>query len=294
MSNSSKVVLVTGCSKGGIGYSLYVHFTYTSIPLLTLLAHPRCEEYAARGCTVYATARTLSSMSTFTSPNIHPLQLDVLSDSATTEVISTILFRSGKIDILVNNAGVMAAGPVLDQTVDSARKAFETNVFSILRLSKAVVKSMADRKSGTIVNIGSIVGEVTTPWNGMYSATKAAVHMITDTLWMECQPLGINVVLVAPGAIRSNISNNQNTNFHVPDDSLYKDYVPQILRRIVASQGKNSMDTGAFAKVVVGETMKRSPRRYVTLGGNSGLFRFFGWLPRTFVLWLLWRIYSRR
>lgn len=232
-------------------------------------------------------------MNTFTSQSIHPLELDVLDDENTNQVVKTIIDKEGKVDILVNNAGIMAAGAMLDQTVDSARRAFETNVFSVLRLCKAVAKHMASRHSGTIVNIGSVVGEVTTPWNGMYSATKAAVHMITDTLYMECQPLGINVVLVAPGAVRSNIANTQNGKFTLPEDSLYKNYVEHIMKRIVASQGSNSMDTREFAKIVVNETTKRSPKRYITAGGNSGVFKLFGWLPKTMVLWFLWKMYTR-
>ena len=236
-------------------------------------------------------------MSTFTSPNIHPLQLDVLSDETVSQTISHILSTSGRIDILVNNAGIMAAGAMLDQTVDSARKAFETNVFAVLRLCKAVVSAkggMADKKSGTIVNVGSIVGEVTTPWNGMYSATKAALHMITDSLWMECKPLNVNVVLVAPGAIRSNISATQASHFELPQDSLYKDYIGQIMRRISSSQGRNSMDTDEFARAVVRETIKKSPKRYVSLGGNSRLFWLLGWFPRTVVLSLFWWVFSKK
>ncbi|CAL1694560.1 unnamed protein product [Somion occarium] len=270
----SKVVLVTGCSKGGIGYAL-------------------CEAYAAQGCIVYATARRIESMAGFTHPNIHTLKLDVLDDANVQEVVKTIVDKEGRVDILVNNAGAMAAGAMLDQSIDDARRAFETNTFSVLRLAKAVAPHMAQRKSGTIVNIGSVVGEIPTPWNGMYSATKAATHMISDTLWMECKPLGINVTLVVPGAVKSNITANQQAIFKLPEDSLYPAYISQIMRRISSSQGPGSMPSEEFARQVVKKTVRNKPPRYLTLGGRSRLFQFLQWLPRTWALRFFWRVFSK-
>ena len=128
----------------------------------------------------------------------------------------------------------------------------------------------------------------------MYSATKAATHTIMDTLRMECKPLGINVTTVAPGFVKSNISDNAKAFFNVPEDSLYFAYLPQILNRLnMAKSATNAMPTDVFAEKVAKETIKTNPPRYMTLASNSLLFQIFSWFPRVLILSLLWKRFSR-
>ncbi|KAI0360996.1 NAD-P-binding protein [Trametes cingulata] len=282
MSDSKIVVLVTGCSKGGIGFAL-------------------CEEFASRGCIVYATARRVEAMEGFKHDNIHTLALDVTKDENVQEVVKTIIAREGQIDVLVNNAGVGNSGPILDIPMQEIMDVYDTNVYSIIRTSKAVIPHMAARKRGTIVNIGSIAGEIPVPWGGIYASTKAAVHSLTDTLYMECKPFNISVVLIAPGGVRSNIATNQapRVHAHLPSPSpsspsssnssgLYAEYVDSILAKLYMSQGKSAMPAETFAKRVVGEVLKRRPKRYMTLAAMSGIYRVLRWFPRTWVLDLFW------
>lgn len=84
---------------------------------------------------------------------------------------------------------------------------------------------MARRQSGKIVNIGSIVGFIATPWSAAYCSSKAAVHSLTDALRLELMPLGIKVVLVAPGAITSNFGAGNTMRIAIKEDTLYPDYV---------------------------------------------------------------------
>ncbi|KAF9056580.1 oxidoreductase [Panaeolus papilionaceus] len=269
-----QVVLVTGCSTGGIGYAL-------------------CEEFARQGCKVYASSRRTETIADFADSNIEKLSLDVTSDESVQKALAEIVEKEGKIDIVVNNAGVIAAGPLVEQAIDDVKQVFETNTFAILRVCQAVVPIMAKRHCGTIVNVGSIVGEVATPWNGVYCSSKAAVHSISEVLSMELKPLGISVVHVAPGAVKSNISANGTKRFQLAPNTLYTDFLSNIIKRINASQGPHSMPSEVFAKQVVQKTLKKNPPRYMTLGGHSKLFALFKWLPRTYVLGILWRSYSK-
>ncbi|KAF9076052.1 oxidoreductase [Rhodocollybia butyracea] len=271
----ASVVLVTGCSTGGIGAYL-------------------CEEFAAQGCKVYATARNPTKMESITHPRIEKLALDVTSDADVNRVVDHIIAKEGKIDIVVNNAGTGAAGPLLDQTMDTVQQVFDTNTYAILRVCKAVLPSMARRKTGVFVNVGSVVGDTPVPWNGLYSATKAATHMISEVLSMECRPFNISVMNVVPGSVRSNISTNMTQNFTLPENSLYLDFLPNIIKRINASQTGNSMPTETFAKLVVSRALSKRPPLRFTAGGNSMIFSFFRWLPRALVLGYLWRIYSKK
>ncbi|KAJ3760556.1 oxidoreductase [Lentinula raphanica] len=269
------VVLVTGCSAGGIGAAL-------------------CAEFAAQGCQVYATARNPAKMDGFSHPRIAKLPLDVTSDEDIRRVVDEIIVKEGKIDIVVNNAGSGAAGALLDQNMDAVRQAFDINTFSILRVCRTVLPVMAKRQTGLFVNIGSVVGDTPTPWNGLYSATKAAAHMISEVLSMECRPFNISVMNVVPGSVRSNISNNMTENFELPEGSLYSAFLPNIIKRIHASQTERSMPTADFARAVVNKALSKKPPLRFTAGGNSTIFAIFRWLPRAFVLGYLWRMYSKR
>ncbi|KAJ4485902.1 oxidoreductase [Lentinula aciculospora] len=278
----ASVVLVTGCSAGGIGAAL-------------------CEEFASQGCQVYATARNPTKMEGFSHPRIEKLSLDVTSDEDVKRVVGEIAGKEGKIDIVVNNAGTGAAGmvvlrtgPLLDQDMDTVRQIFDTNTFAVLRVCRNVVPIMARRKKGLLINVGSVVGDTPVPWNGLYSVTKAATHTISEVLNMECRPFNISVMNVVPGSVQSNFANNMTQNFELPENSLYSTFIPNIIKRINASQTEHSMPTAKFAKAVVSKALSKKPPSRFTSGGNSTIFSIFRWLPRALVLGYLWRMYSKK
>ena len=131
-----------------------------------------------------------------------------------------------------------------------------------------------------------------TPWNGAYSSSKAAVRGISDVLWQELKPFGINVTHISAGAVRSNIAQKAIDNGVVmPEGSLYKPYEDCIVQRVWASQGANSLPAGEFSKKVVSASLAPHPPRWMTLGGMSFLFYVFSRLPRTWVLNKLWQRY---
>ncbi|KAI0800692.1 NAD-P-binding protein [Fomes fomentarius] len=270
MVSAKTVVLVTGSSKGGIGFNL-------------------CEAFAAQGCIVYATARKLQAIESLAHANIRHLALDVTSDGNVKEVVQAIIAAEGQIDILVNNAGISNSGALIDVDIEEFKRIYDTNVFAVIRMAKAVIPHMASRKRGTIVNIGSIGGDISIPWGGAYCSSKAAVHSITDTLYMECKPFSIDVVLVAPGGVKSNIAANQASTISLPPDSLYIDYIDAILRKLHSSQTNRPMPTEVFAERTVGAVLKRPPQRYFSIGTSSRWFQFYKWLPRGWVLSYLWR-----
>jgi len=274
MVTTKKVVLVTGCTTGGIGFYL-------------------CEEFAAKSCKVYATSRNIATIGAFKNPSIEKLAFDVTSDNDVERVIKTILDAEGKIDIVVNNAGVMGISPLVDLSLERVKNIFDTNTFAALRTAKAVVPFMAKRRSGLIINIGSIVAEIPTPWNGIYSASKAALHTLTEVLQMECRPFNIDVMLVSPGTVRSNIADNQAAIFKLPLDSLYTRYLHNIMERMYSSQGEQTMATDAFAQEVVSKALRKEPPSYMTTGGRTTLFALLKWLPRAWALYFMWRRFSK-
>ena len=131
-----------------------------------------------------------------------------------------------------------------------------------------------------------------TPWMGMYAAAKAALHTITDVLYMECKAFNVDVMLVVPGQIKSNIAVNGHNVYQMPDNSLYHKYMKNILHRIAYSQLRGSIPSDEFARVVVGATLQPVPPRYMSLGGTTTIIRILTWLPRTWVLGYFWRRFT--
>ncbi|KAJ7623598.1 NAD-binding protein [Roridomyces roridus] len=240
------IVLITGCSNGGIGAAL-------------------CRSFLARGYVVYASARSVEAMSDLVHENVRKLVMDVADDAQ-------VLEETGGIDILVSNAGCVHIGALLDTPFEEGIKVMQTNFFGFVRLVKHVVPHMARRKKGKVVVIGSIYGELATPFEGFYNASKAALHSYAETLRMECQPVGVKVVLVAPGAVKSNIAIK--SAYTVPEDSLYKSFEKQINHVRYISQSKDSgvMDTD----------------EYLSLGGFTTVWWFLKWLRRTTAESLIW------
>jgi 1-acylglycerone phosphate reductase len=127
------------------------------------------------------------------------------------------------------------------------------------------------------------------PWGGIYAATKSAVHAITNALEMECRPFNIKVLLVAPGGVKSNISTNQT--YNPPPDTLYAGFIERILARRDISQS-SPMPTDVFAKQVVTNALAPTPPSYMMLGKNSIPFWFLTWLPRHWLLSILWKLFG--
>jgi NAD(P)-dependent dehydrogenase (short-subunit alcohol dehydrogenase family) len=185
-----KVAVVTGSSTG-IGYE-------TSLIL------------SRNGYLTYATMRNLNRSenlkSVVTKENlpIQIKQLDVTDDISVKNAIQTVSSEAGRIDVLVNNAGYGLNGAFEDLAIDEIKAQYETNVFGLIRTTQAVLPIMRRQKSGTIVNISSGAGRFGFPSGSAYVSTKFAVEGLSESMSYELEPFGIRIVIVEPGAIRTN------------------------------------------------------------------------------------------
>ena len=181
--------------------------TITRTALVTGASSGIGEETARRlqglGYTVYGAARRTGRLEKLAAEGVRPLAMDVTDDASMTAGIARIIEETGRIDVLVNNAGYGSYGAIEDVPIDEARRQFEVNLFGLGRLVQLVTPHMRGQKSGTIINISSMGGRLTTPLGGWYHATKYAVEALSDALRMELKPFGIDVVLVEPGGIRT-------------------------------------------------------------------------------------------
>ena len=155
--------------------------------------------FARNGYRVYAGARKPEVVQQH--PNIVPVKLDVDDDASVRECLAQVLRDAGAIDVLVNNAGIGIAGAIEMVPLDRARAMFETNFWGAVRMMQAVLPHMRVRRSGTIVNVTSLMGHVTLGGHGFYAATKYALAAVSETLAIEAKPLGIKVAIIEPGVI---------------------------------------------------------------------------------------------
>ena len=132
--------------------------------------------------------------------NIEVVELDVTDSQSVDRAVAAVIAKTGRIDVLINNAGVLAAGVSEAITPEQATALFDVNVIGLRRVTRAVLPDQRRHNDGLIINISSVLGRVTFPFFGIYGASKFAVEALTDSLRYEVSQLGIDVVLVQPGA----------------------------------------------------------------------------------------------
>ena len=150
---------------------------------------------------VIATARRLEALDHLASLGIMCVSLDVTDDESVKNAVAEVVDTQGRLDILINNAGCSCIGPIAEQPLSEVTKVMETNLYGVIRVTQAVVPIMVNHGSGLIINIGSVVSQLSTPWSAAYSASKAALLAVTDALRLEVKPFGIGVTYVIAGAI---------------------------------------------------------------------------------------------
>jgi NAD(P)-dependent dehydrogenase (short-subunit alcohol dehydrogenase family) len=163
------------------------------------------EAALARGEAVVATSRDAASVQKrFPAGDaLLALPLDVTDEAQAAVAVQAALARFGRIDVLVNNAGYGLLGAVEEATADEVRRLYETNVFGLLNVTRAVLPSMRERRSGHVVNISSLGGYQSGAGFGVYCSTKFAVEGLSEALHGELAPLGIHVTVVEPGYFRT-------------------------------------------------------------------------------------------
>ncbi|KAB5585091.1 short-chain dehydrogenase/reductase [Coniochaeta sp. 2T2.1] len=234
-----KSLLITGCSEGGIGDAL-------------------AREFRARGLTVFATARNVSKMRALEPLGIHTLELDVTSEpsiAAAVEKVSAI--TGGQLDILFNDAGVQHVQPFLDTSMDDMRRVFDTNIIGVLAVTQAFVPLLIPAK-GLVANIGSVNTVFNPPYQVAYNASKAAVTAIGHTLRIELAPLGVRVVTVITGSVRSKLFDNADEACKVPPNSLYYPLKERIEKRDFLDNARWT-DAEEYAKQVASDLLKEHP-----------------------------------
>ncbi|WP_224364456.1 SDR family oxidoreductase [Hyalangium versicolor] len=260
-----RTVLMTGCTSG-IGRATALHL-------------------AAQGHRVFATGRNLKALEELAREAkgaLHPIELDVTS-SASVETARALVEQQTQgagIDVLINNAGFSLVCPI--ELVDDAalRSVFETNVFGLVRVTRAFVPAMRARRSGLIINMSCITGRITFPFEGVYTASKHALESISDALRLELAPFGIRVTILEPGAVSTSFEATSSKTLELSGQQ--RDYASMMEAAGQSRSEAFQMVPGpAFVAAAIGRIVaaRRPPIRVVTPLSTSFLLRVLLSLP---------------
>ena len=260
---NNKVILLTGASSG-IGYD-------TAVAL------------AQQGHKVYAAARRVERMEPLRQYGIVPLKMDVTDEASMQEDVKTLLDAEGRIDVLINNAGYGYFGAVENVPMNDARNQLEVNVFGLARLCQLVLPTMRAQHSGRIINTASVAGRSVFYYGGWYHVSKYAVESLSDALRMELKPFGIDVVIIEPGAIKTNwgiiaadhlIESSKGTAYEQTGTMMANNLRNMYLSNTIS-------DPAVVRKAIVRAVNARRPCTRYRIGRMANAIVFFHWLLPT-------------
>ena len=199
---------------------------------------------------------------------LHSIEMDVTDDASVEQAIAAIIMTTGRLDVVVNNAGVSYGGPLEAFTPEQVRQQFETNVFSVLRVNRAVLPQMRKQGSGLLLQIGSIAGRLAMPYLGLYAATKFALEGLTESYRFELAPFGIDAAIIEPGTYPTAISANRQVAADTERLALYQAGLEAFMERFYAeNRSANPPDpqevADAIARVIAQPAGERPLRTVV-------------------------------
>ena len=249
MENAPRPVwFITGCSSG-FGRSLAEHVLSLGYTLAATARKPeQLRELAAEG-------------------EVLTLPLDVTDSTQVNAAVRAAEARFGRIDVLVNNAGINYFAAVEESEEDQIQRLFATNFFGASRMMRAVLPGMRRRRTGQIVNLTSAGGLSARPAFGYYSASKFALEGLSEALALEVAPLGIRVLMVEPGAFRTDIAQSaQESKITIAD---YAETAGAAREKAKQMAGKQPGDPALAARAMVRAVESDHPPRRLLLGRDA-------------------------
>ena len=250
------IALVTG-SSSGIGFE-------TALLL------------ARSGFHTYASMRNLEKSKNITEIAnteklpLQVIQLDVNDDKSVKDAIDKIVAENRRIDVLVNNAGYGLFSPIEDVTLDQVKEQFETNFFGVVRVTKEALPIMRKQRKGTIVNLSSGAGRVGVPVYSAYVASKFALEGLSESMRYELKEFGINIVIIEPGVIKTNIVENLKTaDIRSKSESPYADIIERVSKGFGKIMDNSSSSPNLVAEAILNAITSKEPEIRYLVGDDA-------------------------
>ena len=246
-----RVWFITGCSTG-FGRGL-------------------AEQLLHRGDRVVATARKPEQIADFQvnyPETALTIALDVTVQASVDGAVAAALEKFGGVDVLVNNAGYGLAGGIEEAVEAEFMPMFETNVFGLIRVTKALLPQFRKQRSGHIINLSSVAGLIGSPGWGYYNATKFAVNGLSEALAAELAPLGVHVTVIEPGPFRTDFLGRSNAEaaHHIAD---YDETIGKTRQYANEMAGKQPGDPAKAVEAIMAAADAPNPPMHLLLGSNG-------------------------
>ena len=265
-----KTALVTGASSG-IGKAIF-------------------ERLVKDGWTAYGTSRKIVRGEASPKDGGYMLYMDVTDEGSVAEAIEIIAQKEGRLDALINNAGSGIAGAVEDTSIEESKALFDALFFGSLRTVRAAF-GLLSKSRGIIVNISSVAGVLSIPFQGMYSAGKAALEAASEALRMEAAPYGVRVCIIEPGDTKTEFTANR-TYAKASEGSKYEAVMKKSVAKMEHDE-QNGAPPEAVAKLVCKVLGKKKPPVRRAVGFSYQILVFLKrLLPDRLILWILGKMYA--
>jgi NAD(P)-dependent dehydrogenase (short-subunit alcohol dehydrogenase family) len=266
---NKKIALVTGASAG--------------------IGRATASMLASQGWTVYGTSRKIPKDIVEAAGEINMISLDVTDPESVKYAVDLVLKREGKLDALVNNAGNGIAGALEDISLQEAVYQFDTNFFGVLNMCREALPALRLSK-GIIINISSVAGVLSIPFQSLYSASKAAVELMSESLRLEVKPAGVRVCMVEPGDTCTSFTASRRLASNI--SPLYEGRLKASVARMEHDE-QNGVSPDAVAKVVCSLAVKKNPPVRKAVGMVNKVFVFANrLLPSRLKLWAIGKLYG--
>ena len=275
MNSKNKTVLISGASSGiGLETALY---------------------FFEQGWNVIATMRNPEKRRT----PLHDkgltdvIHLDVTDSASIQEAVQYALEKYQKIDVLVNNAGYAVCGPFEATTQAQVARQFDTNIYGLMEMARAVLPNFRRQKGGVLINVASIGGQLGFPLYSIYNSTKWAVEGFSEALQYELKPLNIKVKIIEPGVIRTDFYDRS---MDMADVTALTEAYVGVLKRSEKRTGeaalRNSTEPRVVACTIYQAATDESWRLRYSVGNDAWLVLFLRWLlPDGMISWLIDKIF---
>jgi len=195
------------------------------------------------------------------------------------------------VDVLINCAGIGISGAIEYNTLEEVNRIFQVNVIGQFYITKKLLPLIRKSKAGKIINIGSVAGELTIPFQTFYSMTKSAMHRFTEGLRIELKPFGIGVATVLPGDTKTGFTANRYQPKVVEDD-LYKDRIKHSIQKMEHDE-QNGMNPMSVVKLIERLINRKNMPVHVTVGfAYKSLVLLSRIFPKRFVYWIITKMYG--
>jgi NAD(P)-dependent dehydrogenase (short-subunit alcohol dehydrogenase family) len=271
----SKIALITGASSG--------------------IGKATAKKLLKDGFIVYAAARRLKMMDDLSELGAKVIKMDVTDDASMTLGVKRIIEEQGQIDVLINNAGYALHGAVEDVPIDEVKRQLNVNVVGPARLIQLCTPYMREKRYGKIINVSSVAGKIYSPIGAWYYASKHAIEGMSDCLRLELKPFNIDVIIIEPGLIKTDILGITVKNAaEYSAKGAYKK-MAVLIGEVLESIEKYGSKPEVIANTISKAIKARKPKARYAKGRLSKISLFaFKWLPDKLFDYIYYKQYLKR